>query len=942
MVSCGKCNVEILKSQWSHHNLSLHNDLGWVKGTTKPNFENDEKLLKRILFNAIKRRKGNLVCEICNVIKRSVLGFLSHTTFCGKDEEEKRALMVTCPICDAVTKPSSLEYHERMHKLQTEEKQKTNFSEADDINLGSKIKRKAAEKAITKISQFTAIVNDKDDKDCLFSSDKKLKLNFSSVKKLIQKPQLMKKIPSTLLGKWKKNLNIGEYAICNQAGCQFNSKSLNEIKQHYAVCNFTPQENFSCKICQFQTLSENEIVSHALQKHSIEDNYDIHLSLSDTESFSSDNIDEIDKESEKNPGLQKKFFFKESIKSSNKIFRFLFKDGVCHTKLNKPFYTAFQWTLEFEKKNYKFNLFKELVPNTFKLLSVNESKEYFPIIEQSMLMKSEKTNNEDLLKSKWKKWKRFEGHCIQDNPTFFAGGPIWALAWLPIPSLLAFSKNISQFIAVSTHPTMDIEFSVGKIYTKKNIIQIWNFGDLNNKTSNMYNPKLAYAIIHEGGTVWCLDWCPSGCYQHEQLPGFINENGQPKRMGLLAAACSDGCVRIYSLIFPEDLPSYSDCNKTINNFDDKKVENIYPIYNTEPVLQLIVNLEMFDQKQQIWQVTKLSWTKENEHNVIVAGFSNGYIALWDLTSKSSMLKTKRGNTIFLNSYRHFFAHHHAITMAYLIPQDNKRFLATASLDRHYKFWDLEDITNPRNFLKKSFVTDGSWLNNWHCALIAYDDALSMNHSYSYCLPLREYTYKYYNLLPTNSTSYTISTSDFGNSIANGTLAGEVLAIFPEQLLYIRDMDKTLPRKRHISIVSSLELIDFQNDSKSKESVQTKKREKNDNIDYNYMPSTYIDSNDRFGLKFCDKINFFRDEYSSEQPKNHKKTLTCEMMKNVPIEQYPFTSVNRLAWNPNAWSFLWLAVGYQNGFVRLISFKSLASTEYNKLLISHIETIKSDE
>jgi cytochrome b subunit of formate dehydrogenase len=28
--------MEMLKSQWAHHNLSLHNDLGWLKGTEKP------------------------------------------------------------------------------------------------------------------------------------------------------------------------------------------------------------------------------------------------------------------------------------------------------------------------------------------------------------------------------------------------------------------------------------------------------------------------------------------------------------------------------------------------------------------------------------------------------------------------------------------------------------------------------------------------------------------------------------------------------------------------------------------------------------------------------------------------------------------------------------------------------------------------------------------
>ena len=68
-----------------------------------------------------------------------------------------------------------------------------------------------------------------------------------------------------------------------------------------------------------------------------------------------------------------------------------------------------------------------------------------------------------------------------ENPTFFVGGPVWALAWLPIPSTLSFSENVSQFIAISTHSTMDAQFSAGSVYSGKNIIQIWNLGDLNHK-----------------------------------------------------------------------------------------------------------------------------------------------------------------------------------------------------------------------------------------------------------------------------------------------------------------------------------------------------------------------------------------------------------------------------------------------------------------------------
>lgn len=78
------------------------------------------------------------------------------------------------------------------------------------------------------------------------------------------------------------------------------------------------------------------------------------------------------------------------------------------------------------------------------------------------------------------------------------------------------------------------------------------------------SPTLSYAIVHNHGTVWSLEWCPSGCYQDESLKNYKEENeieSRFKRMGMLAAACSDGNVYIYSLPFPEDLKF----EKTVDN-----------------------------------------------------------------------------------------------------------------------------------------------------------------------------------------------------------------------------------------------------------------------------------------------------------------------------------------------------------------------------------------
>ena len=52
--------------------------------------------------------------------------------------------MVECPGCHAIIKPSSLEYHERMHKNQGQEKKKAKFFEDIPVD-GIRIKRKAAE-----------------------------------------------------------------------------------------------------------------------------------------------------------------------------------------------------------------------------------------------------------------------------------------------------------------------------------------------------------------------------------------------------------------------------------------------------------------------------------------------------------------------------------------------------------------------------------------------------------------------------------------------------------------------------------------------------------------------------------------------------------------------------------------------------------------------------
>ena len=52
-----------------------------------------------------------------------------------------------------------------------------------------------------------------------------------------------------------------------------------------------------------------------------------------------------------------------------------------------------------------------------------------------------------------------------------------------------------------------------------------------------------------------------------------------------------------------------------------------------------------------------------------------------------------------------------------------------------------------------------------------------------------------------------------------------------------------------------------------------------------MPGTYDQCQDRFGIVFCDKLNSV-EHHEQKQPNE-------EELPEVPLEQYPFMSVNRV-------------------------------------------------
>lgn len=64
-------------------------------------------------------------------------------------------------------------------------------------------------------------------------------------------------------------------------------------------------------------------------------------------------------------------------------------------------------------------------------------------------------------------------------------------------------------------------------------------------------------------------------------------------------------------------------------------------------------------------------------SIVATGFSNGFIAILNLDTKSPLLRRKKGSTTFLLPYKHFYGHSQAVTskLIHKFGPANKRLIA---------------------------------------------------------------------------------------------------------------------------------------------------------------------------------------------------------------------------------------------------------------------------
>lgn len=463
MVTCAKCETSMTRSSWYHHNLWKHNNLSWREGDAEVDYNSDPKLLNKVLSDAIKKRDNHLACELCGITKKSVMGFVSHLTFCGKTDEEKQSLLASCEICGAQLMPVSMITHMRAHQNKETKVSRKSLEvepqieeENEEVIIPErKSRRRAAEKAVSRISEFASTVI----KEELIIEHKP---NPQRLKKLVQRPQFSKRVPGIVKKVWLREVADGGEAKCKQPGCAYASPDVAVIEEHYLTCNFIPRKNFVCKICQFESSLESVINAHVTSQHSGEDLAES-FSASENEASESedDEVDETDAVitfSQPKRRVSSQLRFEKTIN----VVRWSFMKNFNQKMV---YHHTLKWTLDFEMENYRIDLFQDLQPNEFQALTDEQARMYMPKEENSMRTTVQRYDElSKNVRTDWKSWQRFEGDIDSNVPTFFCGGPIWAMAWLPIPSPL-YAQDVEQFLAVSTHIDMDTEYGVDQAYS---------------------------------------------------------------------------------------------------------------------------------------------------------------------------------------------------------------------------------------------------------------------------------------------------------------------------------------------------------------------------------------------------------------------------------------------------------------------------------------------
>ncbi|KAK7133784.1 hypothetical protein R3I94_015600 [Phoxinus phoxinus] len=592
-------------------------------------------------------------------------------------------------------------------------------------------------------------------------------------------------------------------------------------------------------------------------------------------------------------------------------YQCLLPNGLANNVM-EPVWNCFSRTKSFRDENFSPWVFPEWIPSAkdWHFLSNSEAEKYLPQEKESASF----TFTREKIKGQIKPQtvKRFESlphHSERWDALFFVGGPVRSLEWCPCPDGAA--KR--QYAAIYCHKGMDEKHKINNLYSGPVLLQLWDIGDLQCKNRPSTAPHLAYALAIDDGCIWNIKWCPAGVWE---LPSTSRKAPQMPRLGLLAAAFSNGTIGVYSLPHPEALAAHH---------QSKGESSQAPlICRVKKVLSLKMGSSQADHKGQSGLCFAMDWLHVKPHNLLAAGFYDGLVGLWDLASKSTLLRVKSPDgVVSLFPYHCFHAHDENIrTLSWCKASSN--LLVTVGDDRMAKMWDVRKTYVPLLAVKRCLSPEVYWPLFWSGILMAQECCFATfgQHGVHY-FDSGYLGIKPYFVCPRKATIWSLSMSDWMNTFAVSDNGGDCLfSLLPEM-----DMDPNTIRRRRYSVYRT-DMVQFEPGERPGDEEQEEDLEDATN-NPGKEPLTYKGAVRKYYLHFhdLDLGNFAKCENRPMMKHLHQN----EVKGVAKVDQMPLSALFKVRFNPNMDSYNWVLSGGQSGLVRVNCARGLTCSVMLKQL-----------
>ncbi|KAM7395967.1 hypothetical protein PAMA_007308 [Pampus argenteus] len=607
----------------------------------------------------------------------------------------------------------------------------------------------------------------------------------------------------------------------------------------------------------------------------------------------------------------------------------------------KAAWDAIETNKKFREEHYSSWVFPEWVPSTtaWSLVPQSDLEKYLPQELHSAAFKvsREGLSNEETPLQRLSRFGVVPAHPDRWDMFLFAGGPVWAMEWCPTPD----GAPATQYVALACHRGMDDQHYVHKTYTGAGLIQLWDLGKLEYNSRPDSQPVLAYGLAQDKGFIWHLKWCPSGGWE---LPSCSRKAPFLPRLGLLAVATSTSVVTIYSLPHPDAL--HTSCKIP----ESGQANKLPLVYKAEGVLTLKLGSLKSPRHEKSGQVLSMDWLPEKPHNIMAIGFYDGVVGLWDLNTTSALLRVRESDrSLSLLPYRCFLAHDQAVRALAFCPA-SRYLLVTAGEDRFVKTWDLRRLYDPITVQKRFLTNEVYWPLNAPGLLLAQENTYAANGSHG--VHYYDHYMRSIYAVPRMATMWSISYTDWLNSVATSDTVGEViLSLLPQICFSPQYIKRTIERRFPIYFTSMVpydkteEGVEEERDGveeqdgEEMEGADAESEEGNESNNEDgrgrkdksspLLFQTYKEAVKKYYLHHTD--NDMQTFAKSEKRPGWKRMKDTEVKTKINMDEMPLAALHKVRFSPNMNCHTWVASGGQTGLVRLNCLRSMISCHVKEMI-----------